>query len=62
MTIQEKIFHSLLLSISFSIINWKIVDFFLIDITFWKYIIIEVILVISIKLFKFTKQKLKIDD
>ena len=62
MTLREKVLHSLMLSVTFSLVNWKIIDFFLIDMPFWRYIIIELILVISIKLFKFTKQKLKIDD
>lgn len=33
--------HRLLLSILFSLINWKLIDLLLIDISVWKYFIIE---------------------
>jgi hypothetical protein len=34
--------HRLIISILFSIINWKLVDFLIIDIGFIKYILIEI--------------------
>ena len=61
MTIREKILHSLLISILFSLANWFIIKTFIIDVTIIEYIIIEIILIISIKLFKFTKLKLKLN-
>jgi hypothetical protein len=60
MTIIEKTIHHALIAILFSIINWIIIDNFIINISFWKYFIIELLLVSSLKIFKFTIQKLKL--
>lgn len=60
MTIFEKTVHHLLLSVLFTLINWFIVDYFIINITFIKYFIIEIILVLSLKFYKFTLTKFKI--
>jgi hypothetical protein len=62
MTIREKVFHSLIISMCFSFINWKLIDFFLVKMSFWRYVAIELILIVSIKFFKFTKQKLNLND
>ena len=61
MTIREKIFHSFIISIVFSLANWLLIKNFIIDVTVVQYIFIEIVLVISIKLFKFTKLKLRLD-
>jgi len=61
MTIREKIIHSFLISILFSLVNWFIIKTFIINVTILKYIFIEIVLIISIKLFKFTKLKLGIN-
>jgi hypothetical protein len=61
MTIREKIVHSLLISILFSTLNWLIIDNFILNLSVTKYIFIEIVLIISIKLFKFTKLKLKLN-
>lgn len=58
MSLLEKAFHSLLLGALFTIINWLVIDKFIIELTFTKYIFIEIVLVISIKFYKFTKLKL----
>jgi hypothetical protein len=58
MTLGEKIFHGFILACLFSIINWLLIDKLIIEISFFKYVLIEIILVLSIKMFKFTKQKL----
>jgi hypothetical protein len=58
MTIREKIIHSFFISILFSITNWFIIDSLILDLSVTKYIFIEIVLIISIKLFKFTKLKL----
>jgi len=58
MSIREKVVHSLLIGILFSFINWLVINKFISSMSFWKYIFIEIILVISIKLFTFTKLKL----
>lgn len=58
MTVKEKMIHSFTLALLISIINWIIIDSFIIEISFFKYFLIEIILILSIKLYKFTKQKL----
>jgi|Laugrespbdmm15sn_2_1035079.scaffolds.fasta_scaffold27746_3 hypothetical protein len=58
MTIREKIIHSFFLAIFISIINWLIIFKFIVEISIFKYFLIEIILILSIKLFTFTKQKL----
>lgn len=61
MSIREKMLHSFIISVIFSFINWMIIDKFIIPLTLGKYIFIEIILVISIKLFTFVKLKLKLN-
>jgi len=61
MTIREKVIHSLLLGCLFTFTNWFLVNKFIIEISFWKYIFIEIILVISLKLYTFTKLKLRLN-
>jgi hypothetical protein len=58
MSIREKIMHSLILGCLFTFINWILVDRFIINLSFWKYVFIEIILVISLKLYTFVKLKL----
>lgn len=59
MRVYEKVIHSFLLSMVFTLANWAIVSNFIIpDLSFFKYIFIEIALVISLKLFIFTKLKL----
>lgn len=60
MTLIEKTIHYTLIAILFSIINWFIIDNLVINISFWKYFIVELILVTSLKIFKFTIEKLKL--
>jgi hypothetical protein len=61
MTIKKKIFYSFLIGILLSLLNWIIIDNFIVRISIYKYILIEFVLVISIKFFKFTKLKLNLD-
>lgn len=58
MTLRAKMFHSLSLSILFTLINWFIVDNFILKVSIMKYVLIELLLVASLKLFNFTKIKL----
>jgi hypothetical protein len=57
MSLKEKFIHSFIIAAVFSILCWFIVNTFIIEITFWKYIIIEIILAVSKKLYTFTLQK-----
>ena len=52
MTMREKIFHSFIISVLFSLLNWFIIKNLIIDVTIIEYIFIEIVLVVSIKLFK----------
>lgn len=54
----EKGIHSLIIGALFTIMNWFLVKNFIINITFGKYFFIELILVLSMKLFKFIIHKL----
>jgi hypothetical protein len=58
MTLREKFVHSFLLSILFSSLTWFVVDKLLVEISIIKYFILEIILLVSLKLFNFTKLKL----
>lgn len=57
MTRTEKIVNNLTLGLIFSIINWFLINKLIVKMTFIEYLLIEIVLVISIKLFKFTQQK-----
>jgi len=61
MTVKEKFFHSFLIGILFSLINWLIINNFIIRVSIFKYILIEFVLVMSVKFFKFTKLKLNLN-
>jgi hypothetical protein len=58
MTIGEKIVHTVLISFLFSVICWLITNYFVISLTFIRYFFIEIILIISLKVYKFTISKL----
>jgi hypothetical protein len=61
MTVREKVFHGFIIGILFSVANWLIIDKFIINLPIYKYIFIEFILVVSIKIYTFTKLKLKLN-
>mgnify|MGYP000941322230 CR=1 FL=1 len=52
--------HRGLLSLAFSVLNWSVIKTFLVELPFWKYIIIELFLVISMKFYIFTIRKFKL--
>lgn len=60
MSFNERVIHRFLISCVFTIFNWIIVDNFLIEIPLWKYLIIELFLVISLKFYTFTIRKIKL--
>jgi hypothetical protein len=57
MIITAKHIHVFLLSLIFTWVTWNIVDMFIINVGFFKWIIIEFILVIMQKFYKFTSTK-----
>lgn len=56
----EKIIHRLVLSTIYTLFNWIIVNWLIVDISFWRYLIIEVFLVISMKFYIFTTRKMNL--
>lgn len=54
--------HRFVLSVLFSIINWTIIDTFLIKMPLWKYFIIEISVLIMVKLLIFTYQKFGLEE
>jgi len=61
MTRKEKMFHSLILSCLFSLLSWFTIDRFITKVSFLQYFFIEFILILSLKLFNFTKQRLNLN-
>lgn len=56
----EKIIHRLVLSTIYTLFNWIIVNWLIVDISFWRYLFIEVFLVISMKFYIFTTRKMNL--
>lgn len=56
----EKAINKTIIAILFSVLNWLIIDRFVIDIPFYKYFIIEILLIVTMKICIFTTQKLKL--
>ena len=61
MKLYEKLIHSFLLSFLFTVLTWIVVNKLILEMSFIRYLIIEFILIISLKLFNFTKLKLKLN-
>jgi hypothetical protein len=59
MTTIEKYIHRFLIGVIFTLCNWFIVNTFIIQVSFPRYFFIELLLVLSMKLFKFTLTKFK---
>lgn len=60
MSVTERQIHRALISLVFSVINWILIDLLLVDLPFWKYFIIELFLVVSMKFYIFTTRKLNL--
>lgn len=60
MSIYEKTINKLIISLLFTIMNWIIINNFIVEIIYWKYLFIEILLVVSMKLSIFTTRKLKL--
>jgi hypothetical protein len=56
----EKAINKTIIAVLFSILNWLIIDKLIIEIPFYKYFIIEILLIVTMKLCIFTTQKLKL--
>ena len=56
----EKAINKTIIALLFSVLNWLIIDRFIIEIPFYKYFIIEILLIVSMKIFIFTTQKIKL--
>jgi hypothetical protein len=60
MSSVEKVVNRLLISLVFTALNWIVVDFFIVEISFWRYLIIELFLVVSLKFYTFTTRKMNL--
>jgi hypothetical protein len=60
MSSVDKVVHRLLISLVFTALNWVVVDFLIVDVSFWRYLIIELFLVVSLKFYTFTTRKLNL--
>lgn len=56
----EKAINKTIIALLFSVLNWLVIDRFIIDIPFYKYFIIEILFIVTMKLCIFTTQKLKL--
>lgn len=54
----ERGINRFLISLLFSVFTWLTIDWLLIELPFWKYIIIELLLLVSMKFSTFTIRKL----
>lgn len=54
--------HRIILSILFSIVNWQIINALLIKISFWKYFIFEISILIMVRVLIFTYEKLGLGE
>lgn len=54
--------HRFLISVLFSIVNWQLINKFLIEIPIWKYFIIEISILIMVKILIFTYEKIGLQE
>lgn len=52
-------FHRLVLSAIFSVLNWLLVDWLIVELSFLKYFFVEVLLIVSLKLYTFISSRLQ---
>jgi len=60
MSEKEKLLHRLAISAVFTVLNWIVIDKLIVELPFWKYLIIELFLVVSMKFYIFTTRKMKL--
>lgn len=58
MKISLKQVHLALLALAFTFITWNIVNLLIVEVSFFKWIIIEIIFAVMLKIHKFTSSKL----
>lgn len=58
MTKYERVIHRFLISMLFSLASWFIINNLIVTVSFWKYIIIEVLLLLMLKLSTVLTKKL----
>ena len=58
MTKYEKVIHRFIVSILFSIASWFIINNLIVSVSFWKYLIIEILLLVMLKLNTMLTKKL----
>lgn len=58
MTVREKLINTIILSIVVSVINWIIIDKFVVKMSIFQYFFVEIFLLLSLKTYIFAKRKL----
>jgi hypothetical protein len=58
MTKYEKLIHRFIISMFFSLISWLIINNLIVDVYFYKYMIIEILLLVMLKLSTLLTKKL----
>lgn len=56
---KHEAMHSFLLSIVFTLLNWVVIDNLVVAMKFWQYFLIEVIILISFKIYQLTLHKIQ---
>lgn len=56
----ERVINRLLISLLFTMLNWVLVDWLIVELPLWKYIIIELFLIVSMKFYIFTTRKMNL--
>jgi hypothetical protein len=54
----EKTLHGFFLSIVFTLLNWVFVDNLIVSMNFWQYVAIEIVILVSYKLYQFIFNKI----
>lgn len=57
----EKVIHKILISLIYTIATWTFIKSFILNLSFYKYFLIEIVLVLSMKFYKFTLEKFKLN-
>lgn len=60
MTRLERDVHLFIISVLFSLLNYGIIYFLIVELPLWKYFIIELLLLVSMKFYIFTTRKMKL--
>lgn len=58
----QKAIQTISIAVLFTLLNYFIISNYIVDLSFWKYLIVEFVLIISYKLYNFTISSLNLQD